>query len=388
MGPAFDESEHRERLARARQALRASGLDGYIAIAPEHLFYLVGFDANTHWSEQALVLTVDDDEPTLVLRDADIAAATETSWVNDVRTYHHGSEQPSELVASVVREKGLAGKSLGIDLQTYALPAGYFQRLSAALGATVRLIDASDVVGALRIAKSPAELAYVRRAAHYTQCALPILMDAIEPGVTELALAGKVEHALRVQGSDYPAMPTWLHSGPRTGLSHAMPTSRIIGKHEPVQFSFAGVARRYHVSVYHSVHLGPPSERFLALYAAAEEAQQAMVDVIRAGVPVAAAARAASQVAEARGVVDCARVRWGYGVGIGYPPAWLEPLDIIEESEDVFAPGMVFCLHAHLISPDENLGLIVGGDYLLGDEGLESLDQTGGSPERRGLLVL
>ena len=44
MGPAFSESEHRERLDRARQALRRAGLDGCICIAPEHLYYLGGYD--------------------------------------------------------------------------------------------------------------------------------------------------------------------------------------------------------------------------------------------------------------------------------------------------------------------------------------------------------
>ena len=62
MGPAFPESEHRERLDRARQALRRAGLDGCICIAPEHLYYIGGYDAHTHFSEQGLVFTTGDDQ--------------------------------------------------------------------------------------------------------------------------------------------------------------------------------------------------------------------------------------------------------------------------------------------------------------------------------------
>ena len=110
MGPAFAESEHRERLSRARQALAQAGLDGCVCVAPEHLYYLGGYDAHTHFSAQALVFSVSEEEsPTLVIRDADIACATETSWVRDVCTYHHGSEEPAELVAAVARERGWTG---------------------------------------------------------------------------------------------------------------------------------------------------------------------------------------------------------------------------------------------------------------------------------------
>ena len=389
MGPAFAESEHRERLSRARQALAQAGLDGCVCVAPEHLYYLGGYDAHTHFSAQALVFSVSEEEsPTLVIRDADIACATETSWVRDVCTYHHGSEEPAELVAAVAREKGLDRGALGVELGAYALPAAYFQRLVKSFRSGTRFEDVTGIVGALRVVKSPAELDYVRQAMHHSEAGLETLLAAIEPGRTEIALASEAEQALRASGSDYPAMPTWLHSGPRTALSHAMPTERIVRSGEPVQFSFAGVERRYHVSVYHSVHLGEPGQRFRDFYAAAEEAQSATLEAITVGAPVCDAANAARRVVNRLGFSRNAKIRWGYGVGIGYPPAWLEPLDIIEESPDVFRAGMVFCVHAHLTAPEEELGVIVGGDYLLSDEGLDPLDKTGGAPERRGLMVI
>ena len=110
MGPAFSESEHRERLDRARQALRRAGLDGCICIAPEHLYYIGGYDAHTHFSEQALVFTTGDDEPTLVIREVDEPLANETSWVRDLRTYHFGSDNAAEIIAGVAKEKGILGK--------------------------------------------------------------------------------------------------------------------------------------------------------------------------------------------------------------------------------------------------------------------------------------
>ena len=131
---AFSEAEHRERLARARRTLDAAGFDGCVSVAPEHLYYLAGYDA---WvsvnSPQALVFQTDGGEPTLVLRDVDRPLATETSWVPDVRTYRLLAEDPAALIAAVAREHGLGQGRLAVELESYALPAALGHRLTRAL---------------------------------------------------------------------------------------------------------------------------------------------------------------------------------------------------------------------------------------------------------------
>ena len=243
---AFTEAEHRTRIERARQTLAENRLDGAICVAPEHIFYFGGYDAHTHFSEQALVFTVNDDEPTFIMRDADRACATETSWVEDVRYYHfgaHRSESATPVIAEVLREKGLYGKRVSIELETYALTGGYLERLSEALGPT-ELIDGTRILGALRVIKSPAELAYVRRAQRRCLAGVEAAYKSLEPGITEIEWAGAIEHALRASGSEYSAMPVFIWSGPRTALGHAMATPRRIEANEPAMFCFAGVARR------------------------------------------------------------------------------------------------------------------------------------------------
>src|ERR1700730_7267753 len=125
MGPryaAFSADEHRDRLARARELLKGAGLSGCISVAPEHLHYLGGYDS---WvsvnSPQALIFTISDDEPTIILRDVDLALARETSWIGDLRSYRLMADDVPALIAAVAREKGISGK-IGIELQSYALP--------------------------------------------------------------------------------------------------------------------------------------------------------------------------------------------------------------------------------------------------------------------------
>jgi hypothetical protein len=65
---------------------------------------------------------VDDGEPTLIVRDVDLALPHETSWVSNIRTYHLFSEDVAALVASVAREKGFRSGKIAIETQSYAPP--------------------------------------------------------------------------------------------------------------------------------------------------------------------------------------------------------------------------------------------------------------------------
>lgn len=66
-------------------------------------------------------------------------------------------------------------------------------------------------------------------------------------------------------------------------------------------------------------------------------------------------------------------MRFGYGIGIAYPPIWLETLQISRGFDRRLAANMAFVLHACIELPEEGIGVIQGGTYLLTDGGLEML---------------
>lgn len=376
MNIAFSESEYEDRLKRAKQALKKLQLDGCICVAPENLYYLAGFDGHTYWSDQAFVFTTDDYSPTLIIRDTEHGIASETSWVPDVRTYHYGTDDCSTLIRSVIEEKGLLGKRIGVDLQAYSLPTAKGMRLIEMLKPT-KIEDSTNVIGALRIVKSKAEIAYVREAAEYANAGMAAAFEAIKVGKTEVEIAAEIEYAIRSRGSDSPAMPTWMSSGPNTAYSHFVPTARVIQSGELVSFSFAGVARRYHCTMYKVVSVGDPTPRIKEVYNAAVESVRGGADAAAVGIPVSALEEAAIRPLKKKGLDKYFAQRFGYGVSAGYPPSWLEPLDITRGSNQRLGAGMVFCLHCVLKLPDEGFGIMVGGDFILLDDRLEFLDQAG-----------
>ena len=370
---AFTETEHRERLGRARQTLKQNGIDCCVSVAPEHLYYLAGYDS---WvsvnSPQALIFMVDRGEPALIVRDVDLALPRETSWVTDIRPYHLFTDDFAALIASVVQEKGFRGGRIGIETQSYALPYALGGAIARAL-APAELVDATDMLGAIRLIKSPQEMTYVRSAARFARLGLDAARKALKPGMTEIDLAAAVEGAMRRAGSDYWSIPTELASGSRTAGGHATPRDRRIESGDLVHLEFAGVDRRYHATAVHTLAVGQPSRRAREVYDLARQSLAAGVAGVRSGARVADVEEASLAPLRRVGLEGAAVMRFGYGIGVAYPPIWLEPLQISRGFDQVLAPGMVFVLHAYLQLLEEGLGVIQGGTYALTDTGLEML---------------
>jgi Xaa-Pro aminopeptidase len=182
---------------------------------------------------------------------------------------------------------------------------------------------------------------------------------------------------MRTAGSDYWAIPTELASGPRTPGGHATPRDRVIEPGDLVHLEFAGVARRYHAVAIQTLAAGEPSRRAREVYRLTRESLRAGLRAVRPGVPASAVEEASLEPLREAGLEATAMMRFGYGVGIAYPPIWLETLQISRGVDRRLEPGMVFVLHACVELIEEGLGVIIGGTYALGPSGLELLSGAG-----------
>ena len=357
--------------------LRDEGYAACLMMAPEHLYYFGGYDS---WvgvnSPQALIFTAGDDGPVLLLRDVDLSLALETTWVRDVRTYSLVLEDFPSRVAEILAEKGAAGGPFAIESQSYAIPHALGVAIGEAL-APAQLVDATTKLGMLRLLKSPAEMAYLEQAALYANAGLRAFQSQVREGISEIALAAEIEAAMRRAGSDYPAIPTELCSGDRSAGGHATPREKIIGSGDLVHAEFAGVHQRYHATAIQTLCLGAPSPRAREIHDLSLASLRAGLAAVEPGVPVAHVEEASLEPLKAAGLEQAAQMRFGYGIGIAYPPIWLEPLQIARGFEERLEPGMVFVLHACLELPDEQLGVIQGGTYALEAAGLRMLTGAG-----------
>ncbi|MEM7343334.1 MAG: Xaa-Pro peptidase family protein [Chloroflexota bacterium] len=370
--------EFKPRLTATRNLLSQMGLPVALLMAPETHYWLSGYDTFLGATlPQALIVTQNDD-PTLVVWGADVAIAHETSLVTDIRTYRFGVDQPAEMFAQVIREKVANVKQIGLDASTPAINYGFGLALKAALN-EADLIDITNSFARLRAVKSPAELALMRKAGHYARTGLIAARQHARPGLTEIELAAEIESAMRRIGSDYASIPTEMTTGHRSLIGHGTPKYRILEAGDLVHVEIGGVERRYNC-------VG--MQTFAVPGAAPKPAAQRLYDVallclrlgltqLRPDIPAAAVEAPALEHLRQQGLGDEFKMRFGYGVGIGYPPSWLEPLKITRTSDDVLVPGMTFVLHACLLDPAEQIGVLVGGTYTLTEDGYELLSGAG-----------
>ena len=108
---------------------------------------------------------------------------------------------------------------IGVEFQSSALPFSLGTALAEAL-APATLVDATEILGTIRLVKSPQELALITRAGQYAALGLQAMENAVTPGTTEMEVAAQIERALRNAGSEYWAIPVELgFRKPQRGLS-------------------------------------------------------------------------------------------------------------------------------------------------------------------------
>ena len=373
----FDRDTYRKRLGRARTAMARHGLDACVSVAPENHYYLGGYDSWTGVnSPQAMIFTRGDDEPTLLLRDVDLPLALESTWITDIRTYRLHREDFAEIVCRIVREKGVSPDGIGVEFQSSALPFSLGTALAEAL-APAALVDVTEILGTIRLVKSSQELALITRAGQYAALGLRAMENAVTPGTTEMEVAAQIERALRNAGSEYWAIPVELASGSRSAGCHGTPRNRVIEPGDLVHGEFAGVCERYHAVAMQTLSCGPVNRRQAEIHELARQSLEAGISVVAPGIRVSDVEQASLEPLIAQGVEQAAMMRFGYGIGIAYPPIWLESLEISRDFNTTLEAGMAFVLHACLEFPEEGIGVILGGTYVLGDSGLTMVAGAG-----------
>jgi Xaa-Pro dipeptidase len=168
----FTPEELAGRRAAAVAAMQKRGLDGLLMFRQESMYYLTGYDTFGYVFFQCLYLGADG-TLTLLTRAPDRLQATHTSIVTDIRIWvDRPDANPALDLRNILKEHGCHGRQLGVEYEAYGLTARNGKRLEAALEGFCTLADASDLVSRLRLVKSPAEIAYVRKAAELADLAL------------------------------------------------------------------------------------------------------------------------------------------------------------------------------------------------------------------------
>ena len=166
-----------------KRVLTESGFDAMLVFAQESLYWLTGYDTGGYVFFQCAVVTADDRPIVLLTRRPDLLQARRTSTIEDIRIWWDADDaNPARDLKDILVELGLGGKRIAVELNTHGLTGWNLWRLQKTLTGFCTLDDDDHMIRRLRLIKSPAEIAYVRKAAEILDRSLEAVIAAARPG--------------------------------------------------------------------------------------------------------------------------------------------------------------------------------------------------------------
>jgi Xaa-Pro dipeptidase len=341
-----------------------------LVFQPEQYNWLSGYEPTSTFFYQVLIVPADDQPLTLLCNKAELALCDETCWVADVRVLWTYEDQVARTL-EVMSDRGLISglRRLGLSLSSYYLkPAHAFQLRDGLPG--VEFVDTSQPLDDLRLVKSPTEIEHLRRAAHIADLGVVAGVNAIHEGMTDRDAMAAVQHAVSLNGGQFPAYPGLVDA---RGTLHGTPVGRILKPGDVIYLEVDGVVRRYHANISRSVVIGEPSDEIAGMYRMVRDTLDRATDAMRPGVSVKELVELVAE--HHRGYEDNTWGRFGFSCEITYPPHWIGALSLMKGDTHVLEPGMVITMEPGL-AYYKGVTFGLGNNVLVTDHGPEVLNNV------------
>ena len=345
------------RLEKLRQKLMEEELDAILITQPENRRYLSGFTGSAGVlliSAEQAILATDFRYYEQVAREAPRFQLAKIE----------SGEKFVDLLPDLIAQVG----ARRVGFEAAHLPYAQYQEW-AEVAEGFELVPTKEWVEDLRAVKDEGELEAIRRAVALADEAMAHILNVMEPGMTERAVAWEIEAYMRTHGADKAAFDIIVASGPKGAMPHARPGDAPLRAGEPIVMDIGARMDGYHSDLTRTVCLGEPDDRFREIYDIVLRAQLAAEEGIRAGMTGREADALARSVIEEAGYGEY----FGHGLGHGVGLAVHEKPRLSKLSEEeVLQPGMVVTIEPGIYLPDWG-GVRIEDMVVVGEDGVEVL---------------
>ena len=329
-------ADHRpRRLAALRGALSAAHLDGVLLVSLPNIRYLTGFSGSN-----AMV----------VVTPRDIVLLTDfryqTQVAAEVGDFARTVIESQSLWAALWRTlPSVSGDTFGFE--SAHLLYRDFQRLMDG-GAQWQWRPVMDLVETLRERKDAEELEAIRQAIATAQHALGETLPRIRAGMTELAVAGMLESALREAGSEGFPFATIVAAGARSALPHARSSTRLIERNDWLLIDFGAVVQGYCSDITRTFVVGSADARQREIYEIVQSANALAAAAVAPGMKGQDADAVARRYIEDRGHGAAFGHSLGHGIGLEVH----EAPRLSSSAEGLLPAGAVVTIEPGIYLPD------------------------------------
>jgi Xaa-Pro aminopeptidase len=370
-----------ERALKLQERMNEKGLDFILLTHPDTVYYISAFhgDLGMDFGRPMIIALPRSERPVMITSLNEHIMAQEMTWIEDIRPWLDGDQGEW---AKHLQDLFKGYKNLTVGIELYKTPPVVTEWLRKETTG-ITLVDVSDILGKMRMIKSPEEIEIMRQAGQVAVAMAESAAQAIGVGVPEYelalsAIAGgtrKAAEFLDSEGTDRLFSPTIhnlqvIETGPDTIMCHKRNSTRIIQKGDPVNLCFCAVAqfKMFKLGFDRTWIVPQVSEKYSKTYEITLRAQQAALDAIRPGVPACDVHAACVEVYKEAGFEPGYRT----GRGIGY--SFLENPQFRYDDKTLLQAGMTFCCDGGIVVGNE-FGARVGDSLVVTETGHEILTQ-------------
>ena len=343
------------RIALLKDELRKKRLDSFLVTKDVNVSYLSGFSGH-----DAIV----------------IVTPARSFFITDSRYIEEAGDSVKGFEIRLARQSLYEGikdiaaeyKLKRIGFESMDLPYEVANRLKSLVPRS-ELVPVKDLIEDLRAVKDPEEAKLIRGAIALTKDILERVGPFIKPGVTEEALARKIEIEFLSAGAKS-SFDIIVAAGANSSKPHAAPTARKISKDSIVMLDIGCVLNSYNSDMTRMFVTGKIGPRMKKIYDIVRTAQAMAIEAIRPGVPIAKIDAVARQYIHKCGFGKYFGHALGHGVGLEVHE---KPM-ISAVSQGVIKPGMVFTVEPAIYMPKFG-GVRIEDMVLVTDKGCEILSK-------------
>lgn len=342
-----------QRYQRLKPLMKQHGLDVIVTISPENVLYFAQTYIQTQKSIRdrlAIAVLPLEQDPAMIACVIESPTVEHECWIQDRRYYFEFKESPIQYLVDVLKERGLANKKIGIELDY--LSARYYRELVELLP-DIQLVSGTHLINLVRAIKEPREIEFLQNAALATRDAYLKAIQEIHPGDSETDFSKKIGKYMIDSGCtniEFLVMGT----GERSILVHGLPEAVPMADGTHGRIDFGGLYNHYNSDVARTFVIGTPNPKHTDIINRMMEVYTAAVEACRLGAPANSVYFTAQRISEAVGL-PFNRVHSGHGLGLSvheYP---------------MLAPGNESCLEEDMVMCVEHAVHVDGHRYHIED---------------------
>ncbi|AVK60273.1 aminopeptidase P family protein [Lactobacillus sp. CBA3605] len=208
------------------------------------------------------------------------------------------------------------------------------------------LVALSNVVEALRVVKSAAEIAKLRAAAQLADSGFGYVTSIVRPGMRECDVSNLLDAFMRSRGASGPSFTTIVLGGARAALPHGVASNAHLTAGHLVTLDFGYFLDGYTSDMTRTFALGTPDAKLKTAYEAVQAAQQAVVTQVRPGAVSADLDAVGREMLTTAGYGPAFNHGMGHGIGLEIHEAPListnSSATLVSDSVVTVEPGVYF----------------------------------------------